>query len=145
MQHFRSAVVLDLAHYTNQSHYVVSVGRTEIADVETREDITALFGEYRFEAVVASQHSAALAFVHTVQLSRNAVEVPSPAVVSFAGRQIHKVLGETAFERVNRHVIVVEDDKQVVFVHRGVVQSLERQAACHSSIADNGDHIAGNF
>ena len=40
MQHFRSAVVLDLTQDAHQTYDVMSVGRTEIADVQAREDIT---------------------------------------------------------------------------------------------------------
>ena len=54
MQHFRPAVVLDLAKNTHQTLYVVTVCRTEITDVKTREDITRLLAQYRFETIVAT-------------------------------------------------------------------------------------------
>ena len=48
---------------------------------------------------------------------------------------------ETAFERVDSHMIVVEHDKQIILVHRGVIQSLECQTAGHSAVTDDGNHV----
>ena len=120
----------------------MTVGRAEIADVQTGEDVVRLFAEHRLQVVVAAQDSLFPPFIHKMQLHRQTVEPPTPFVVGRAGGQIDQVLRETAFERVDGHVVVVQHDKQVVLVHRGVVQSLERQAACHRAVTDNSHHIA---
>ena len=141
MQHLGTAVVLDLVQYTDQSHYVMTVGRTEIADVQAGKDITALFGENSFQTVVATQHSASLALVHQMQLCRYLIEIPPPFVVCGAGGQIDKVLGKTAFERIDSHMVVVQDNQEVILIHRGVVQALESQTSRHGSVADDGNYI----
>ena len=55
MQHFGTAVVLDFTQDTHQTLYVMSVGRTEVTNVQTREDIIRLFGERSFPVVVSTQ------------------------------------------------------------------------------------------
>ena len=54
MQHLRAAVVLDLTQDTHQPYHVMSVRRTEITDVQTREDIALLFAQCRFPVVVVA-------------------------------------------------------------------------------------------
>ena len=61
-------------------------------------------------------------------------------VVSFAGGDVQQVLGDTAFDWVDGHIIVVEYNKQVIFEHRGVIESLKCQTACHGSIANDGHY-----
>ena len=142
MQHFGTTVVLDLAQNTHEPDHVMSVRRTEITDVETREDIARLLAESGFETVVAAQDGTSLALIYQMQLGCQLVQTPTQTVVSGAGRQIHQVLRETAFERVDRHMVVIEHDEQVVLVHRGVVQSLECQTARHRSIAYDCHDVA---
>ena len=119
----------------------MTVGRTEIADVQTREDIVRLFAEHRLQVVVAAQDSLFPPFIHKMQLHRQTVEPPAPFVVGRAGGQIDQVLRETAFERVDGHMVVVQHDKQVVLVHRGVVHALESQSACHRSVTYDSNRI----
>ena len=121
MQHFRSAVVLNLAQNTHQSHYVMSVRRTEITDVQTCEDITLLLTQRRFPVVITTQNPLAFLVIHQVQFDRQLIEPPAPFIIGSTGRQIYQVLGKTAFQRVDGHVIIVQHDQQVVLVHRGVV------------------------
>ena len=137
MQHTRSAMVFDLTEDTYQSHYVVTVCRSEITNVQSREDIARLLGEDRFEAVVTAQDSTPFALIYQVQFGGQLINAPTPFVISRAGGQVHEILRDTALERVNRHVVIIEHNKQVVLIHRGVVQSLESQTAGHSSIADD--------
>ena len=116
----------------------MSVGRTEITDVQTREDIARLLAEHRLEVVVAAKPSLPFMLIYKVHLLRQLVQSPPPFVIGRTGRQIHEILRDTALERINRHVVVIEHDQQVVLVHRGVVQSLKSQTACHRSIAYDG-------
>ena len=116
----------------------MSVGRTEVTNVQTCEDIIRLFGERRFPVVVSPQHRPAFLFVDQVHLLRQTVEPPSPPVIGRTRRQVHEILGKTAFERVDSHMVVIEHNEQVVLVHRGVVQSLKSQTARHSSVSDDG-------
>ena len=72
-----------------------------------------------------------------MQFLRYLIEPPPPFVIGLAGCQINEILGESALERVDRHVVVVEHNQQVVLIHRGVVQSLESQTAGHRPVADD--------
>ena len=51
MQYLGAAVVLDLIQDTHQTYYVMAVGRTEIADIKTRENIAGLLAERGFPVV----------------------------------------------------------------------------------------------
>ena len=142
MQHFGAAVVLDLTQDTYQTHYVMTVGRTEITDVETREDIAGLLTENSLQTVVTTQHRPPFAFVHQVQLLRDLVQTPTPFIVRRTGRQVHQVLRDTAFERIDGHMVVVQHDQQVVLIHRGVVKTLKGQTTRHGTIPYDSHYIA---
>ena len=43
---------------------------------------------------------------------------------------------------VDGHIVVVENDEQVVGVGRGIIQSLEGQSARDGGVADDGNHFA---
>ena len=117
MQHFGSAVMLDLAEDTYQTDDVVSVCGTEIPDVETCENVARLLAEHGFEIIVAAEDSLFLILVHEVHFYRQTVEPPAPFVITCAGSEINEILGKTAFERINRHVVIVQNDKEIVFIH----------------------------
>ena len=51
----------------------MSVGRTEITDVQTREDIVRLLADHRLEVVVAAKPSLPFMLVHKVHLLRQLV------------------------------------------------------------------------
>ena len=141
MQHFRPAVVLNLTQNTHQANHIVPVRRTEIADIQTCKYIARLTGEHRLENIIAPQNSPPSLLVHQMQFSAQLVQFPSPAVIPRAGRQVHQILRDTAFERVNGHMIIVEHDQQIILVHRGVIESLERQSSRHRPIADYRNYI----
>ena len=56
--------------------------------------------------------------------------------------QVHQVLFHSSHTAVDAHVVVVEDDEQVVGGVRCVVQSLEGQSAAHGSVANDGNDMA---
>ena len=138
MQHFRPAVVFYLAQYAYQSFYVMAVGGSEIADVHTGEDIAFLLAEHGLQTVVPSLDALFLLLVYQVQFLRQLIEPPAPTVVASTRRQVNQILGKTALQRVDSHVIIVQHNQQVVLVHRRVVQPLKSQTSRHSSVTYDG-------
>ena len=62
-------------------------------------------------------------------------------VVALARCDARQVVVEGTHVLVDGHLVVVEDDEQVVGVRRGVVQALEGHAAADRGIADHGHHL----
>ena len=118
----------------------MSVCRTEIPQVKPLEDILLLMGENSLEVIAESAHTHRLILVQDMPFDEPLVGAPAPVVIAFARRYVHQILGDTAFDWVDSHVVVVEDDEQVILVHRRVVQSLKRQSARHRSVTYNRHH-----
>ena len=117
----------------------MSVCRSEIAHIQSPKDIGGLFGH--FDVVGKPSNLVFACFVDDTPFGETLVGVPPPFIIALAGGKVHQVLGKSSFERINRHVVVIEDDKEVIAVHGGVVQSFKRQSSCHGSIANNGDYV----
>ena len=118
----------------------MSVCRTEIPQVKPLEDILLLMGENSLEVIAETPYAHRLILVEYMPFNEPLVCAPAPVVIAFARRYVHQILCDTAFDWVDSHVVVVEDDEQVILVHRRVVQSLKRQSARHRSIPYNRHH-----
>ena len=62
-------------------------------------------------------------------------------VVGLVGADVEQILLHAAYRTVDGHVVVVEDDEQVIGRGRHVVQTLEGQTARHGAVADDGHHL----
>ena len=118
----------------------MAVSRSEIADVESLEDVL-LMADSRFHCIAQSDDAlAALVFEHTFLLEP-ACRPKAQAVVRLVGVKVDEILLHAADGAVNGHVVVVEDDEEVVGRRRCVVESFEGESARHGSIADDGDDM----
>ena len=137
----RPAHPLDVVECLYERGYVVAVDRTEIAYVKTLEYIL-LARQQRFQTVVEAHDCPLLAVRHHIEAAQETVERISEVVVSLRGGDVSQVVVERAYIGVDRHVVVVEHNQQVVGRVGGVVQTLERQAAANGCVADYGHHVA---
>ena len=91
----------------------MSVDRSEIADVQTFENVL-LVGGNRFQAVAqANQHLTAF-FVQQANLLHRPRSLVAQLVVTGCGSQVQQIMLHASHAVVNRHIVVVEDDQQVV-------------------------------
>ena len=55
---------------------------------------------------------------------------------------MQQIFLHAAHGTVNRHIVVVEHDEQIVGRARGIVEPLKGESAAHGTIARNGHHMA---
>ena len=62
-------------------------------------------------------------------------------VVAVRGCQVEQVLFHTADTAVDSHVVIIQDNKQVVRGGRRIVQSFKSQSSAHRTVSDDGYHM----
>ena len=70
------------------------------------------------------------------------IDLVTAVVVAARDAQVGEVIAQSAHIGVDRHVVVVEHDEQVVLEDGGIVEALECQATADGSIANDGHHFA---
>ena len=98
-------------------------------------------GQSRLHGVIQTDKSLATVVVHHATCLQPLRSLEAQAVVSGIGVELKQVFLHAADSPVDRHVVVVEDDEQVVVGRRDVVQALEGKSAAHGTIADDGHHL----
>ena len=141
VQQLRTAHVLDLPEYAHQFLDVMSVEGAEVAYVHALEDVL-LMRDGTLQRVRESDESLAAVVVHHALAVQPALGLEAYGVVGLVGVESQQVLLHAAYASVYRHVVVVEDNQQVVGRRRGVVQSFKGQSARHGSVADDGHHLS---
>ena len=137
----RAGHVFEAAQRLHQLQHIVAVVRTEITDVHPLKDIL-LGGDERLERVVEADEPFAPRCVEPSPLLQFSSEAVAPAVVEGGGVDVVEVLLHAAHRMGDAHVVVVEDDEQVVGRVGSVVEPLKGQSAAHRPIADHRHHLA---
>ena len=63
------------------------------------------------------------------------------AVIEAAGVELVEIMVHSSYTAVYAHIIVVQDDENVVRGRRSIVQSFESQTATHRTVADDGNDV----
>ena len=137
MEQLRAAHILDLSQDAHQFHHVVTVKRAEIADVHALENVL-LPSQSRFQRVVEADEALASLVAHHAARLEPLRRLEAQLVVGGVRVELQEVFFHAAHSLVDRHVVVVEDDEQVVVGRRHVVQALEGQSATHRAVANDG-------
>ena len=140
MQDFRSLQVLDVAEHARQVFHVVPVYRPEVADVHTLEDIL-LAGGDALQAVAEAYQGFPPFLVEDAHAEEQARRLEPQLVIAVRRREVEEILLHSAHAPVYGHVVIVEDDEQIVRRGRRVVQPFEGQPAAHAAIADDGHDV----
>ena len=143
VKQFRTAHILQLSKNTHQFNDVVAVERSEITDVHTLENVL-LTSQSRFQRIVEANQSLPTLIAHHSTRLEPLRSLETQFVVGRIRIELQQVFLHTAHRLVNRHIVVVEDDEQVVVGRRNIVQTLERQSAAHRTVADNRDNFSSN-
>ena len=80
-----------------------------------------------------------LILMNDIELAQHTVHIVAHAIVRGVGQQVDHMTIEPTDIFVDRHVVVVQYDQQVVGVGGGIVQPFECHAATHSTVPDEGD------
>ena len=141
MQYPRTLHILDVVEHFHKGAHVVPVDRPEIADVQPLEDV--LFArEKRFQTVVEPQYGALALIRHQMELAEEAEQAVAQVVVPPRSGNVGQIAVQRPGVGVDAHIVVVEDDKQVVGGVGGIVDPLEGQSAADGGVTDHGHHIA---
>ena len=117
------------------------VAGPEVTDIHSFENIL-LVADERFHRIVEPddavlplivEHSPAIQFLRHLK---------TESVVPRAGVQLEQIMLHASHTAVNTHVVVVENDEQIIGSGRSVVQSLKSQTTAHGAIPDYGNDIA---
>ena len=141
VEHLRSGHSLDTLQGMHQRDYVVSVQRPEVTDVHSLEHIL-LIGQQGLQRVVETQNFPFAFFVEPSQLEQFLGHAVSQRVVPTARMELMQIIGHASHTAVNTHIVVVQNDEQIVGHGAGVVQSFVSQTATHTAIANDGNHLA---
>ncbi len=92
---------------------VVPVNRAEVADVQAFEDVL-LVVEQRLNGVVEAQYLLSSVFAEQSQSYKLLRKAVTHFVVDVGSVELVQVLFHAAYTAVYAHIVVVEDDEQVV-------------------------------
>ena len=133
--------LLDLAQRFDQLDDVVSICRPEIADIHPLKDVL-LIRDERFYGIVESQYLLLLRIIEHPPAHQSARKAEAQIIICGRRVQALQILLHTAHTAVDAHIIIVEDDQQIIRRVRRVVKSLKGQSAAHRPIADDGYDMA---
>ena len=141
VQHLRPTEVLDLAQGLHERHHVVPVHGPEVADVEALEDVLSA-REERLHAVGEAYQRTAQPVADQSMTLQRIVGLVAQQVVALAGGDARQVMVEGTHVLVDGHLVVVEQDEQIVGVRRSIVQAFEGHASADRCITDDGHHLS---
>ncbi len=144
MQDFRPCHVLDVAQCFHESGDVVAVDRPEIAHVEPLEDIL-LARQERLQRVVEAHDASAARLRYETEFFEEFERLEPQAVVSFRRCHARQIPVHRPHVLVNRPVVVVQYDEQVVGCACGVVYPLEGESSGYRGVADYGGDYAARI
>ena len=97
----------------DKSRQIVSVNRAEVPDIEPFEHVL-LLGNKGFYAVVEAKHNVFLLFGYKVFAFEGLVDPVTHFVVLGRCGHFNQIILNTPHITVDRHVVVVEYDEQVI-------------------------------
>ena len=113
MQQLRTAHVLDLVQYAHQFLHVVPVERTEVTYVHTLKDVL-LVRDGTLDGVGKTDDTLLTIVIEHTFAVQPARSLETQCIIRLVGAQIQQILLHATHRSVNRHVVVVQDDQQVV-------------------------------
>ncbi len=119
----------------------MTVERPEISYVESFEEVL-LLGDERFEAVVEAEQGTTSFVGDEMQFLERLECLVTQVVIKFGCREVGEIRIESSYVGIDRHVVVIEHDEEIVRSIRCVVQSLECQATAYRGVAYDGHYIA---
>ena len=144
MQYLRAAHVFDIMQHPCQILHVMPVYGPEVADVHSFEYVL-LAGGYRFETVAEADQRFAPFLVQYAYFRQSLRGLEPQPVVRAGSGEVEQILFHPADAAVDRHIVVVQYDKQIVGCARRIVQPLESQSSAHRTVTEDGHHMAVVF
>ena len=80
-----------------------------------------------------------LILMNNIELAQHTIHIVAHTIVRRIGQQVDHMTIEPTDILVDRHIVIVQYDQQVVGVRRGIVQPFECHTATHSAVSNEGD------
>ena len=141
MEQLGALHVFELAQQAHHLLHIVAIERSEVADVHALEDVL-LMTDGALDGVVQANKSLPAVFIEVAFVVQPARGLETKAVVGGVGIEIQQVFLHAAHGVVDAHIVIVEDDEQVVGSGTYVVDTLESQSSAHGSVANDGYNMA---
>ena len=136
-----SAHIFQLTKDAHHLAHIVAIKGSEVANVHALEDVL-LMTDGRLQRVIQSDKALSAVVVQVSALAQPLRRLEAQLVIGGIGIEVKQIFLHSAHSSINAHIVVVEDDEQVVGRRRHVINALKGQATTHSAIANDGYHMA---
>ena len=137
----RPLEILQLGEDAHEFFYIMPVKWAEIADIKTLKQVL-LIGEQSLKAIAESEYQAAALLIDDFMAQAEAIYLKFEVVISARGVEMRHIFTYCSHVLVDSHIVVVEQDNEVVAINRSIVHSLESESATYRRIAYHSHHIA---
>ena len=141
VEEFGTFHVLYLSQHPDEIFDVVSVGGSEVADVQPLKDVL-LVGQEGFQRVIEAKDGVAALRRQPPDFLEEVGKGKAQAIVAIRSVKMQQIFLHAADRSVDAHVVVVEDDEEVVGRVGSVVESLEGKSSTHGSVTDECHDVA---
>ena len=83
-----------------------------------------------------------LILMNDIELAQHTVHIVAHTIVRRIGQQVDHMTIEPTDILVDRHIVIIQYDQQVVGVRRGIVQPFECHTTTHSAVSNEGHDTA---
>ena len=122
-----------------QLPHVVAVDRSDVAEAEILENHPA--EQPGLQRVLHLREEAFDRLADDGHVGKQLLHLDLQAGVEVGGAEMIERFGQSAHARADRHLVVVEDDDEVLLEPAGVVHRLEDRAAGEGAVADDGHDV----
>ncbi len=140
MQKHRSLLILHVAQPAPERRQIVSVDRAEVAEAQFLEEHAA--GEERLQAILELFDGMGGQAADEGNPAQQVADVPFGVLVKVGQAGAVEACRQGADARADRHLVVVENDQQVLLQPAGVVECLEDDTRRQGTITDDGDALS---
>ncbi len=116
----------------------MTINRTKIANIKPFKDIC-LLCECCLQGISKHLKSNFTTFVYQSDLFKEHIQTIPDFIIGRRCGKIDEILRKTSFDRVDCHLIIIQNNQHVIFTHRCIIQTFECQSACHRPITNHGN------
>ena len=113
VQQFWTFHILDLLEDTHQFLHIMTIERTEITDVHAVENVL-LVGNGTFDSIRQTLDTLSAVIVHHTLSVQPTGSLELDGIIGLVGIQPQQQLFHTTHRTVDTHIVVVENDQQVI-------------------------------
>ena len=139
VEHHGTTLVLDVAQPAAQAGQIMPVHRADVAEAQLLEQHSAC--EERLEPVADLVERLVGHAADKGHLAQQLAHVPLGVLIELGQAGAVERPGQAADTRTDRHLVVVEDDQQILAEAPGVVERFEDDAGRQSAVADDRDAV----